>query len=260
MSVWNPKLGRFEVYAKVEIVGMGDWTTLGEPNQQRVIQRFASISGPIKVDPERYFYTRSRAVSAYEKHGLNDNGDGFEHVELASRFPTFIGAGRYLDHANDDPKKTFGIIVDAVYHQDAGWVEVFSIYERGIPKDDHHPMSSDELIDGIKTGKITDVSMGCLVSEAICTLCGNKATTPWEYCGHVLLYKGLPVMNDKSEVRIAGEINRGVTFFELSDITTVGADRDAKHLQHFASSGTKNSVLSSVVDRRRELAVQLARA
>lgn len=259
MALWNTKLGRFQVYAKVEILDKGEWTSLAKPNQDRVMHRFASISSPIKVDPERYFYTRARAVSAYEKHGLNDNGDGFEHKELASRFATFIADGRYLDHNNDNSKKAYGFIVDAVYHEEPGWVEVFSLYERGLPRNEFRAMASDELIDGIKTGKITDVSMGCLVAEAVCTLCSNVATNPWEYCSHVLLYKGLPVMNDAGEVRMAGELNRGVTFFELSDITTAGADRDAKNLEHYANSGTPKSILGSVVDRRQELAVQLAR-
>ena len=259
MALWNPRLKQFQVYAEAQILGVGEWASLAKPNQDRVIRRFASSDSLMRLDPERYFYTRSRAVSAYEKHGLNDNGDGFEHKELAPRFPTFIGAGRFLDHKNDDPKKTYGMIVDAAYHEAAGWVEAFSIYERGIPKDQYHPMSSDELIEGIKTGRITDVSMGCLVAEAVCTLCANVATNPWEYCSHVLLYKGLPVMNDSGEVRMAGELNRGVTFFELSDITTAGADRDAKHLEHYASSGIPKSILGSVVDRRQELAVQLAR-
>ncbi len=254
MSLWNQTLKQFEVHADAQIIGSGSWRHMEKILDKSTLTRIASAD-PIRIDPERFSYVRSRAVSAYEKHGLNDNGDGFEHDELLSRHPTFVGAGRYLDHNNDNALKTYGLIVDAVYHEKPGWVEAFSIYEKGIPRDEYHKMSSDDLIDGIRRGHITDTSMGCLVAKAICTLCNNEATTPWEYCTHVQLFKGIPSLNEKGEMEIIGELNRGVTFFELSDITTAGADPKAKHLQVVA--GTNGSRLAGLVNNRKAVLTAL---
>ena len=254
MALWNPVIKSFEVHAAAQILSSGSWRHMENTLDSGTLKRIASAD-PVKIDPERFSYVRSRAVSSYEKHGLNDNGDGFEHSELLSRHSTVLGAGRYLDHDNDNALKTYGLIVDSIYHQEPGWVEVFSIYEKGIPKDEFHVMSSDDLIDGIRRGHITDTSMGCLVAKAVCTVCSNEATTPWEYCTHIQLFKGIPSLNDNGEMEIIGELNRGVTFFELSDITTAGADPKAKHLQILAGMG--GSRLAGLVMNRKAVLTAL---
>jgi hypothetical protein len=93
--------------------------------------------------------------------------------------------------------------------------------------------------------------MGCFVDESVCTVCGNKARDVTDYCEHVRYHKGalmkisahsplVAMGRNTGEDAVVGELNFGVTFFELSDITTQaalgggGADPDAKILERLA--------------------------
>lgn len=195
-----------------------------------------TASEEIELDDTKYFYTRARAVSCLEKFGPNDNYDGFEKKTIQDRAHTFKDAGVYFNHNNDDPRKAFGkIIAYAIKPDDdtCDFVEVIMAHERGIPKDEFHAYESDEIISMIKTHQLTDVSMGALVEESICSICDVSAKTPEELCplhiGSRGDLKGREY-NWNGTMKLAFEINRGVTWFEVSDIPPWenGADRDAK--------------------------------
>jgi hypothetical protein len=42
---------------------------------------------------------------------------------------------------------------------------------------------------------MTDVSMGCRIQHSVCSICGNKAKTKFEYCDHIKYMRG-KIFND----------------------------------------------------------------
>lgn len=219
-------------------------------NDTSAMQRLASIQ-PVLLNPEQFLYMRTRMVSAVEAHGPNANGDAFEDAELAARYATFIQAAVNIDHDNDDPNKAVGFILDARYIPEAKYVEGIHAIDR-LRAEAKRP----GIIRAIEAGVVTDTSMGCYVEKSICSECLKEAgwdgkdfsqinkfaalisigrgiaTVPEEYCHHIGRYG-----EKKGGANGPYEINRGVTFFEDSIITTAGADKDAKYLEKLAKLG-----------------------
>lgn len=225
----------------------------------RLEARIASVK-EIKLDPSKYFYFRNRAVSALEFHGPNDNGDAFEESELIKSYASFINSRESIDHNGDD---IVGMVLDSAwipfkgvfrpgigiistnlldYKQGdqliGGWVENIHAMDREIAEE-RHP----GIIQAMLNGEITDTSMGCYCQSAICSICGNEATTEREYCEHIA-YKGRKIAV-AGEERPVFEKNRGIVFFEDSIILPFalggtaggqGADPKAKQLQVFCSA------------------------
>lgn len=220
-------------------------------NNESVMRRVASLS-PIMLNPEKFLYMRTRMVSAVEMHGPNANGDAFEHIELAQRYPTFINAAINVDHDNDDPEKAVGIILDARYIPEQMYVEGIHAIDRERAEAKH-----PGIIKKLEERVIKDTSMGCFVEASICSSCLKEAgwdgvfdlknpeavnryvqalerghgiaTVPEEYCRHVGKFG-----EKKGGMNGPYEFNRGVTFFEDSIITTQGADKDAKYIERIA--------------------------
>lgn len=212
--------------------------------KDKALDRILEIK-PIALNPDKYLYIQARAVSGGEKHGPNDNGDYFRWQELIERYMTFIGAAVNVDHQNNDPRWAVGLIIDAILNENE-WVEIVLAIDKA-KAEKVYP----GIINGIETGLITDVSMGCLVEFSICSTClrtkanGDEsqlvvgdglAYEPDEYCEHVneespAFCKG----GLDSDNEICYEDNRGVTFFEESIITTQGADPQAKISKRLAS-------------------------
>ena len=213
--------------------------------------RLASVHAGVAIDPSKFLYMRVRMVSAVEAHGPNANGDAFEHRELASRYATFIDAPVNIDHDNDSLIKAVGFILDARYLP-----EPEAMYVEGVHAIDRAAIEERRpgLLAAIESGSIKDSSMGCFVEKSLCSQClaeagwdgdfGNLdhyaaklsighgiATVPEEYCHHIGRY------GERKCASGPYEINRGVTFFEDSIITTAGADPDAKYLERLAGAG-----------------------
>src|SRR5665213_1989706 len=136
---------------------------------KEVRDKFWTIK-PIALNPERYLYLQSMAVSGGEKWGPNNNGDYFMWAELLARYRTFIGAAVNVDHLNSKPELAIGMIVDAIPNMDQQWIEVILALDK-IKCEALYP----GLIDQILCGEVTDTSMGCLVEWAICSVCLAKA-------------------------------------------------------------------------------------
>lgn len=201
--------------------------------------KMASRMERIALDTENNFYLDIWAVSSWEKFGLNENADGFEHDELAISHPTFIGSWACLDHDNSHEKLAVGTNIDSVYSPDQ-YVRIVMALNR--PKcEARHP----GLEKAIESGIITDTSMGCWCRESMCTVCANVATDETQFCDHVTAMRGQEICNAETSwlpVK-AGELNRGVIFFEDSIITDEeGADRNAKIIAKLArrQSGPKS--------------------
>jgi len=190
----------------------------------------AEVRFPIK---EGHYLLDDWAVSAYEKWGLNDNGDGFEREQLKQAYKTFEGSWVCLDHENYHEGLAVGTNVDAIYTpQD--YVKVLMAVNEDLAERRHPGLKAK-----VASGQISDTSMGAWCKLSICTVCGNRASDPSEFCPDVKYpIRNTIVCNAKTGWKevVAGELNRGVVFFENSIITdSEGADGRAKIIEVLAS-------------------------
>lgn len=180
-----------------------------------------------KVRPG-FLYVRSRAISSR----CNDNFDEFPADELAKSYRTFLGKPVFVNHVNHDHKRARGVIIDAALHKDANrdgsrdwWVEVLQEVDA---------LRFPRLAAEILNGNIARTSMGCDVSHSICSACGNKATTPAEYCKHIPGSKGQRIYRTTASGKKVGELIRetcyGLKFFENSLLVEPPADPTAYFL------------------------------
>ena len=130
-----------------------------------------------KYDPKPGFlYVRSRAISSR----CNDNFDEFPAIEIKKAFRSFLGKPVFVNHANSNHRTARGVIVDAALHEDTNpngspdtWCEVLMEVDA---------VSYPKLAQAILAGHIDKTSMGCDVAFSVCSACGNKASSPSEYC------------------------------------------------------------------------------
>jgi hypothetical protein len=188
--------------------------------------KFAALEDNI-VDDDGYLYVRCRAISSR----VNKNNDGWPSEELAKAYSTFLHRPIFVDHNNDNPMRTRGIIVDSKLNvEDDEKVSALDSYYSSAP-DNHKPPTSIELLlevdaktfpvlaQQIREGKIDSVSMGANIEKSLCSVCANEASNPAEYCNHIK-QKGLTfeITSDKGErvKKKAYEDCLGVNFFEIS--------------------------------------------
>lgn len=192
-------------------------------------------------DPNMY-YIDAWGVSSYERYQLNGNGDGFPKKELIASYGTFIDRGVYIDHNNKDKRYAIGIICDSVWDEDKDRVRLLlAIAKKEYP----------DMVEKIRKGEITDVSMGVFARESECTRCHNIATHPSNVCECVRMFKG----KDPT----VGELNYGLNFIEISEITNVGADDNAKDLKEIAA-GQKDTSKEKSSMAKKVVAVELGDA
>jgi hypothetical protein len=177
-----------------------------------------------------YLYVRTRAISSR----CNDNFDDFPAIEIKgdnvrTGYRTFIGKPAFVNHVNDNHRRARGVIVDAALHEDVNpdgtpdvWVELLhEVDARAFPK----------LTARILKGEITTTSMGCDVEYSICSYCGNRASTPLEYCAHIPRLKGKRIRrvtaSGQPEDVLVREICHGLRFFENSFLVEDPADPTA---------------------------------
>jgi hypothetical protein len=155
-------------------------------------------------------------------------------------FSTFLGKPIFVDHNNSDPSRARGVVVDAkfhiqpfktakldpfystpeaeTYHFPPTWVELL------LETDAHQfPKLAKEIMAGAENPDegINGVSMGCNVDKTECSICGNIAREPNEFCSHIAACKGaiFTGKDSKTGQRIqkkAAEKCIKVAFFELS--------------------------------------------
>jgi len=249
------------------------WQDLIERKDGEAIAKIAAFS-PILLEPDRYLYVRARAVSGLERHGPNDNEDGFRWGQLLNRYPTFVSDPVNLDHINESIDKAIGWIANAIPVHQEEYIQILMAVNRKAANRRYPGLvGMDPSEKGlIELAKITDVSMGCYVDYSVCSVCGHKAETPLDYCEHIAERKGKKIKMSAKDLRKvmeegsikeaelpwiipdeyerqavlsksasdyvmarAFEINENPTFFEESIITTCGADRDAKMVEVLAS-------------------------
>ena len=172
-----------------------------------------------------FIYVRSRAISSR----TNDNYDEFPAEEIEKAYRTFIGKPVFVNHHNDDHRRSRGVIIDAALHKDANpdgspdtWVEVLMEVDA---------LKFPLLAEAVVRGDIARTSMGTNVEYSVCTACGNRAVTPADYCKHIPAMKGMKIRRTtasggQEEVLIA-ERCYGLGFFENSLLVEDPADPTA---------------------------------
>lgn len=167
----------------------------------------------VVYDPD-FLYIKVRGVSAGEYWGCNKNFDYFPEAELLTGYKTFLTAHTFKNHENKDIKNAIGDVLSADWNDKMKSVELLLRIDRKV---------APTVVRGFEKGFMTDVSMGCRVSHSVCSICGNKAKTKFEYCDHIKMQRG-KVLNDGRKVY---EINIGPKFHDISAVLT-GAERCAK--------------------------------
>lgn len=176
-------------------------------------------------------YALINAMGATEFYGPNINGDGFYEDTLKKYHHTFVSDGHpYMHHVNKDPDKCFGKVVFSDYNDLMHRVELVVEYDT--------TRLEKKWVDKLNNNELVSVSMGCRVPYDVCSICGNRAKSPSEYCRHLKNDPGLgKIMPDGKR---AFAINTEPTFFDIS-IVTIPADPTARILLKVASAG-KSSV------------------
>lgn len=192
----------FTKYATAQILNFAD---SGKVKTAGKKQKLSGFEYEPRNDGHKYMYVAVRACTADVP---NLNYDMLPDSELGGKekYKTFEGAYVYLNHDNTDPAKARGAIIAAKYHDEGDengdkWVEILEeLDEEKCPK----------LCSLIRSGEIDTVSMGCSVESTTCSICGNTAEYPHEFCEHI---------QQKGNVyggKLAYEICNGIDFFECS--------------------------------------------
>lgn len=173
-----------------------------------------------------YLYVRSRMISSR----TNDNHDTFPAGEIEKGYRTFLGKPVFVNHHNANHRRARGVIVAVALHRDRNpdgspdtWVE-------GLMEVD--ALRFPRLAKAIITGRVNRTSMGVDVEWSTCSACGNKATSPAEYCKHLPAMKGKKIRRrnqatGKVEERLIHEVCAGLSFFENSLLVEEPADPTA---------------------------------
>jgi len=169
----------------------------------------------ITYDPD-FLYMKVRGVSAGEYWGCNKNSDFFPEGELLSGYETFLTAHYFKNHENKDIKNAIGDVLAAEWNDKMKGVDLLLRLDRKI---------APTIVRGFEKGFMTDVSMGCRIDHSVCSICGNKAKTKFEYCDHIKYQRGQILDNGKKVY----EINIGPKFHDISAVLN-GAERAAKVL------------------------------
>jgi hypothetical protein len=182
--------------------------------------------------------------TAWEKHTASRTaGEGFR-IEADTNeeygFSTFIGKPIFVDHHNSDPKRARGVIVDSAFnvldHKTASTDDYWGSED---VDPEHNPPAEVELLlevdakefpkfaEAIIAGAedpskgIDGFSMGCDVDYSKCSHSGHEASTPDDYCSHIVM-KGaehkVESGHKKGKVHKSYENCYGIKFFEISGV------------------------------------------
>lgn len=195
-----------------------------------------------EIDPD-YLYV---VVSGLHGDEPNQNGDYFRwDDELLRRLPELRGMPVYDRTAQKGPEYVFQTWIGKpnLINHDANLVvgEIVDAWpvqgEKSIDMLLKVARKERELVKGIESGEIEDVSMGCIVGHSYCSVCENLAHDEEEWCLHLhpakLALKGRRYNGEDGKIyasklgSMCYEDNRDVEGIETSWIT-FGEGADAK--------------------------------
>ena len=150
---------------------------------------------------------------------INNNHDAWSREVLMKSYRTFVGAHNFVEHVQIE-EQSRGRIIDAAARDigDSIYVDIL------IATDLKHA----SLIEDIKAGRMGTLSMGCSVTDTICTKCGNVAADETQMCEHIKYHKGNYEFDQKgTKFRVAElcghpsiDPTAGVHFIEASWVAT----------------------------------------
>jgi hypothetical protein len=204
-----------------------------------------------------YLYVRSRMISSR----TNDNHDTFPAGEIEKGYTTFLGKPVFVNHNNANHRRARGVIVAVALHRDRTRDGSPDTWVEGLMEVD--AVRFPKLAKAILEGRVNRTSMGVDVDWSTCSACGNKATSPAEYCKHLPAMKGRKIRQrnaktGKVEERLIHEICAGLSFFENSLLVEDPADPSAFLLGEPDTRGlhmSPRSASSNPGDRRARNAV-----
>lgn len=171
----------------------------------------------LSEDPAHYIFEAARAVTADVP---NENGDAFPKSELMrfdhrlgkNVYQTFILKPHHINHRADNPKTARGVVLDASYNSETPALETCpacntKTAERSA-RDEATGLSckkcgevvKDEFVElliaidtkkdatfaeGVKTGALDSLSMGCEAGYTDCSICDNRARSASQFCAHI---------------------------------------------------------------------------
>lgn len=179
------------------------------------IQKFVNEMRP----KEDHIYTLCNALGAGEFWSSNVNGDYFPEKALLKHHNSFVShASPYMMHINKDPKKSYGDVLASAYNPRMHRVELVVGYDRArLPSKYIKKIEKDENV---------NLSMGCRVPYDVCSICGNVAPTPAQYCSCIKRHGLNHTYDDGRKLYV---INTEPEFFDIS-IVIVPADKTARIL------------------------------
>lgn len=219
----------------------------------------------ISDNPSDYVYEAVRAVTAEVP---NQNADEFGREELLrfdhrlgqKVFQTFILKPHQINHRADNPKTARGVVIDAYYNDTGKPLD-------NCPACNNHTASAegrdsvglncakcgsvvkDEFVelllavdskkdptfaDGVRSGALDSLSMGCLAAHTDCSICNNRAYSVSDFCTHIRGgNKKKMFKNAAGHEKMAYERCGGVTFTEISRVDQP-ADPTAKQRELFS--------------------------
>jgi hypothetical protein len=150
---------------------------------------------------------------------INNNHDAWSREVLMKSYRTFVGAHNFVEHVQIE-EQSRGRIIDAAARDigDSIYVDILIATSR----------KHASLIEDIKAGRMGTMSMGCSVTDTICTKCGNVAADETQMCEHIKYHKGNYEFDAKgNKFRIAElcghpslDPTAGVHFIEASWVAT----------------------------------------
>jgi hypothetical protein len=164
--------------------------------------------------------------------------------QLAWGYPTFYNAHRFRHHVNKDPNKAYGFILGAFWDDRMKRVILVSeLIENMCRK-----LGAGHIYERIKSGDFPDSSMGSKVPYDRCSICGNTARSPSNYCVHVA--RGtMPPYGMKAllpDGRICGVYNDYPRFFDDSFVF-IGAERSAKVMSNVTEQVKGNNPYTQTI-------------
>jgi hypothetical protein len=176
-----------------------------------------------------FLYVRSRMISSR----TNDNHDTFPAPEIEKGYRTFLGKPVFINHHNANHRRARGVVVAVALHRDRNPDKTPDTWVEGLMEID--ALRFPKLAQAILAGKVNRTSMGVDVEWSRCSACGNKATSPAEYCNHLPALKGKKIRKrnpstGRVEERLIHEVCAGLSFFENSLLVEEPADPTAYFL------------------------------
>lgn len=173
-----------------------------------------------------YLYVRSRMISSR----TNDNHDTFPAEEIEKGYRSFLGKPVFVNHHNANHRRARGVIVAVALHRDKNGDGSPDTWVEGLMEVD--AVRFPRLAKAILAGRVNRTSMGVDVDWSTCSACGNKATSPAEYCRHLPAMKGKKIRQrnqatGKVEEKLIHEVCAGLSFFENSLLVEDPADPTA---------------------------------